>query len=357
MQQPHREARFLIAAVILAAALAALVVLPYVNTLTLAIVIGITFTPVFRYLKRFIHRDGLAALVTLTIALVLVVTPLAFFGYQAAGEAVGLYVRLTQGHTVGELVGTTVSLASVSKYLPVSLQDVIPATLDLTPVFRSIGEWIFTRVGSFFGVVTSFALHLFLLIIGTYYVIKDGGRFVDYLIKVAPIEPEYEDTLFKKLRLSVISVVRGSIAISILQGVAAGVGFFALGVPNAALWGAATMVASLIPIVGTAITLVPAVIYLAATGSVLFAGLLALWGLLIVGFIDNAFRSQLMKKGMDIHPFLILLSVLGGLEFFGPIGFISGPLLLAVLVALLEIYVTYRDRYDHSLDVPATLNT
>jgi predicted PurR-regulated permease PerM len=350
MPQAHREARFLIAAVIAISALALFVALPYLNTMTLAVVIGITFTPVYHRIRRFIRREGLAALATLTIALVLVVTPLAFFSYQAAGEAVSVYNLVTEDHTVGELAASSVPLAAVAKYLPPSLQDALPASIDLNPIFQSVD-----RIGSFFGVVTTFTLHLFLLLVGTYYVIKDGGRFVDYLIKLAPIEPEYEDTLFKKLHASVISVVRGSLMLAIIQGVIAGLGFFALGVPNSALWGAATAVASLVPIVGTALVIIPAVLYLLATGSFFNAGLLALWGLLVVGMVDNVLRGQLMKKGMDIHPFLILLSVLGGLEFFGPIGFISGPLLLAILASLLDIYISYRDRYDRALDAPGTL--
>lgn len=355
MPQAHREARFLIAAVVAAGILAAFVALPYLNTITLAVVIGIIFTPVYHWFKRYVRREGLAALATLTLAVVVVVTPLAFFTYQAAGEAAGLYNRVTADHTVGELAASSVPLAAIARYLPPSLQDAIPASIDLNPILRSAGAWIVDRIGSFFGVVTSFTLHIFLLLVGIYYVIKDGGRFADYLIKLAPIEPEYEETLFKKVHASVISVVRGSLMLAVIQGVVAGLGFFALGVPNSALWGAATAVASLVPIVGTSLVIVPAILYLLAAGSVLNAGLLTLWGLLIVGTVDNVLRGQLMKKGMDIHPFLILLSVLGGLEFFGPIGFISGPLLLAILVALLDIYMSYRDRYDQALDTPGTL--
>lgn len=357
MQQPaHREARFLIALVLIFGVIAAMVILPYLNTLTLAIVIGICFMPLAERLKRHMKRPGLASLLTLVIALVLVITPLAFFGYRAAGEAIGVYTKLTQGHTFGELSGTTIPLEGVAAHLPAAFRDALPQGIDLGPLLRSAGSWLVDRVGSFFGVVTNFALNLFLLLVGIYYVLKDGGKFVDYLIRVAPIEHEYEDILFRKLRASVVSVVRGSIAIAVIQGVAAGLGFWLLGVPNSALWGSATMVASLIPIMGTALTMVPAVIYLVATGSITSGILLAVWGFLIVGFVDNAFRGQLMKKGMDIHPFLILLSVLGGLEFFGPIGFISGPLLLAVLAALLDIYLSYRTRAD-ALDAPATLTT
>jgi len=356
MQPVRREARFLLVLVLLAGVTAAFLIRPYFDTLILAIVIGITFMPLATYLKRYVRHESVAAMLSLLAAVLLVLTPLSFFGYRAAGEAIGLYTRLVQGHTFGEIAGTAVPLQPLKDRLPTALKGAVPDAINLEPLIRSAGGWVVDRIGSLFGAVTNFTLQLFLLLVGIYYVIKDGSRFVDYLIRIAPLDEEYEETLFRKLRASVISVVRGSIAIAVIQGVAAGIGFFILGVPNPALWGSATVVASLIPIVGTAITMVPAVAYLLVTGSVTSGILLALWGLLIVGFVDNAFRSQLMKKGLDIHPFLILLSVLGGLEFFGPIGFISGPLLLAVLSTLLDIYVSYRSRSD-VIDVPATLET
>ncbi len=356
MQSAHREGRFLLATLLGVLALAAYIALPYLNTLTLAIVIGIIFKPVSEWINQKIKSEGIAAGITLLLVLALVITPLAFFAFQAGEEAVGLYTRVTRDHTIGELSTASLSINHIAEKLPAELRVLVPDQIDVGPILRSVSSWVVERVGSLFGIVTGLALDLFLLIVGTYYVMKDGKRFVAYLIKIAPIEHDYEGQLFNKLHASVISVVRGSIAIAIIQGVAAGVGFFALGVPNPALWGAATIIASLIPIVGTAMTLVPAVIYLVATGAIGSALLLAGWGILIVGFVDNAFRGQFMKKGLDVHPFLILLSVLGGLEFFGPIGFISGPLLLSILMGLLDIYTSYRDKAD-SIDGTATLST
>ncbi len=348
----RREARFLLFSLLAVAALVAMIVLPYVNTLTLAVVLGIVFSPLAGRLRKAVRSEALAAGLTLLIALILVITPLAFFGYQAGQEAFGLYERLTRDHTFGELSTASLPLQRLTGALPEGIRGLVPETLDLGPILRSAGAWIVERAGSLFGILTSLALELFLLIIGTYYVIKDGRRFVDYLVGLVPLEASYDRVLFDKLHASVISVVRGALVIAVIQGAAAGLGFFVFGVPNAALWGAATTVAALIPIVGTSITLVPAVAYLVLTGQPVLAAFLALWGVLIVGLVDNFFRGQVMKRGMDIHPFFILLSVLGGLEFFGPIGFISGPLLLSVLVALLDIYKSFRGR----LDAPATLN-
>lgn len=351
----RREARFILVSLLGVLLLAGTIILPYLNTLTLAVVIGIVFAPVATRLNKRIKHEGLSAGLALLLALFLVLTPLAFFGFQAGQEALSLYDRVTRDHTVAELQASSLRLDRLTDGLPAEVRATIPDHIDVGPLMRSAGSWVVARIGSFFSLVTGLSLDLFLLVIGTYYVIKDGKRFVAYLMRLAPVHSEYDDLLFKKLHASVISVVRGSIAIAVLQGVLAGFGFFVFGVPNAALWGAATVVAALIPIFGTALTLIPAIGYLFLTGQVTSAILLLAWGVVIVGFVDNLFRGQFMKKGLDVHPFLILLSVLGGLEFFGPIGFISGPLLLSILMGLLDIYITARDR-DAALDVPATLN-
>lgn len=351
----RRELRFILVALLGAILLSGAIVLPYLNTLTLAVVIGIVFAPVAGRINRRVRSEALSAGLALIVALGLVLTPLAFFGFRAGQEALGLYDRVTRDHSVAEIQASTLRLDQLTRGLPEGVRAALPDHIDVGPLLRSAASWVVARIGSLFGLVTSLSLDLFLLIIGTYYVIKDGKRFIAYLMRLVPIHSEYDDLLFKKLHASVISVVRGSIAIAVLQGVLAGAGFFVFGVPNAALWGAATVVAALIPIFGTALTLVPAIAYLLIVGKVAGAILLLAWGMLIVGFVDNLFRGQFMKKGLDVHPFLILLSVLGGLEFFGPIGFISGPLLLSILMALLDIYVSIRDR-DASLDVPATLD-
>ena len=125
---------------------------------------------------------------------------------------------------------------------------------------------------------------------------------------------------------------------AVTQGLLAGIGFTIFGVPNAALWGFITVIAALVPILGTSIVLTPIIIYLFAFDTLFSAiGLLA-WGMLAVGLIDNFLGPKLMQRKIRIHSFLILLSVLGGLSLFGPIGFLIGPLFLALLSTLLDIY-------------------
>ena len=153
-----------------------------------------------------------------------------------------------------------------------------------------------------------------------------------------PIADGYVEEIFGKITGAVNAVIRGALAVALAQGVVAGVGFMVFGVPNPIFLGLLTVIGSLLPIVGAAIVTVPAIIYLAVTGTMLGTVGLALWSVLLVGLVDNFLRPLLMKRDMNIHPLFILLSVLGGLNLFGPIGFLLGPVILSLFAALLELY-------------------
>ena len=119
-------------------------------------------------------------------------------------------------------------------------------------------------------------------------------------------------------------------------------GFSIFGVPNPILWGSVAAVAALIPGVGTALVLIPSILYLFFIGETVSASGLLVWGIVAVGLVDNILGPKLVGRGIKLHPFLTLLSILGGISFFGPLGFLFGPLTLSLLFAFLEIYSTIR---------------
>ncbi|MCX6702750.1 MAG: AI-2E family transporter [Candidatus Wolfebacteria bacterium] len=159
-----------------------------------------------------------------------------------------------------------------------------------------------------------------------------------YVISFLPLSAHHSEEIYSRMESAVNSVIRGAIVIAIIQGITAGIGFMIFGVPNAVFWGALTCFAALVPTIGTALVVFPAAAYLLLHGA-MWSGLgLIIWGLLVAGLIDNFLSPQLTKKGVGAHPFLVLLSVLGGITVMGPIGFLAGPLILSFLVALLGIY-------------------
>ena len=176
------------------------------------------------------------------------------------------------------------------------------------------------------------------MLFALFYLLRDGNRLKKSLMNISPLADNYDEIIFSKLRRAIRSVVVGSLTVSVIQGVLTGIGFYIFGIPNPALWGSFAVIAALIPGIGTSLIIVPGVLYLFFTGLHLHALGLLIFGVVAVGLIDNYLGPILVNRGVNIHPFIILLSVMGGLIFFGPIGFIAGPLIVALLFALLEVY-------------------
>ena len=136
----------------------------------------------------------------------------------------------------------------------------------------------------------------------------------------------------------VTCVIQGSVLVAVLQGVLAGVGFAVFRVPGAVLWGMVTVLAAFVPWVGTALTLVPAILFLLLADRGAAALGLTLWGVVVVGLTDNLLHPEFIGARAKVNPLLVLISVLGGLQAFGITGFLVGPIILSLFLALLEIY-------------------
>ena len=314
------------------------IVFPYVSTLIFAGTLALVCQPVYRFLTRvFRGHKSLAALVLLVLVLVVVLIPLTFFAFQMVGEAQNLLAgstsakvpALTQVEFFKELASfSPKNIAGILEGQRVNYKQYITAFID----------WIGANIGTIFSGFLGFLFNLVIGLMAFYYFLKDGDRFRQAIIRGSPLGEVNTERIVDRLAQTIGSVVKGTVVIAIVQGVLAGLGFGFCGLSNPALWGLASMVASLMPTFGTALTTIPAVLYLFFTGNVFGALGAAIWGTFVVAQSDTFLRAKIIGRGVPIHPFLILLAVFGGLELFGPIGFLMGPLVLSFLFALFEIF-------------------
>ena len=136
----------------------------------------------------------------------------------------------------------------------------------------------------------------------------------------------------------------GVLLVSLIQGTLAAIGFTIFGIDRAVLWGAVGAILAMIPGLGTLAIMVPGILFLALTGAVPAAIGLAIWTIVTVIVVDNIIGPQLMSRGNNLHPFIMLTSVMGGISTFGPIGFIVGPVIVTLFTVLLEVYNQYLAR-------------
>jgi predicted PurR-regulated permease PerM len=311
---------------------------PFLGALTLALVLSILSTPFYHSVQRHITgKPSVAAGLVVLVVMLAVILP-----------AIGLLILL---------IDEAYSLANYAtsldyNFLPRFVENVDTRMHTLFPTINSLKDSIdlgsiLQKSTQYIGSLATNAVtgtlgvvfKLFLVIIALFFFLRDGKAFVDTLIKLSPLADDEDVRIVERIRGVTRSLVRGTLVIALLQGMMTGIGFALFGVPNPVLWGSVAAIGALVPNIGTSIVAIPAITYLAFSGGSPAAVIgLTAWSLLIVGLVDNIIGPKLIGSGAQIHPLFILLSVLGGLATFGIAGFLLGPLVFGILVALAEIY-------------------
>jgi predicted PurR-regulated permease PerM len=342
MPTAHGETRsenwFFLALLAITAIFAWFIFQPYAGALVLGGTLAFIFKPVYRGLVRSIHSEGLSALLIILIVILIIFLPLVLFGVQIVGEATNLYASLAANSGAGG-VGSGFG-ASITNFLRATFPSLrIPSiALNFSDIARQALAWFLQNLGSLFSGLTQLFFTLLISSIGLFYFLKDGDQLKTWLLAHIPLAREYAEQVVGELEAVVRSVIEGMLVVAIIQGIIVGVGFWIFGVPNPAFWGALTVIVTLVPIVGTWLVAIPGVVYLAMTGQTALAIGLLIWSAILVNLAYNLITPQFVRRKSDIHPYIILLSVLGGISFFGPIGFLMGPFVVALLFSLLRIY-------------------
>ena len=316
---------------------------PYADMFFVAIMFAIIFKPMHRWIRNALGEwKNISALIATLIVMLAVLVPLSLFGFSIFKEAKDLYVLFANGGIENEVVMNTSVV--LQKYAP----QLAPAlSQDIGQYIVKGLQWVVVNLGVIFSSVATMMVDFMLVLFTLFFLFRDENVFRKMVLSVSPLADEHSVELLGRVEAAIASVTKGTILIALLQGVLTGVGFALTGIPSPVLWASIAAFAAMIPAVGTGLVIVPAVAYLALMGYMNAAMVLAMWGLAIVGMADNLLRPMLIGRGIKIHPLIILFSALGGLQFFGIIGFFVGPVVLSVLFALFEMYPKIMQNHAH----------
>lgn len=311
---------------------------PFLYALILAVIFATAFAPVHRrILSVSFGSDGFAAFLTTIFVLVVIVVPVTFLSIQIFKEATQLYSSLADnGGTIVLLRGVEESVRGLG--LPFFPTE----SIDFSQYMKQALGFLIQNLGTVFSNIAKVVIDLVVLLVVLYFLFKDGGKLKKSVIAMSPLQDVHDETIFRKLELAINSVVRGNILVGLIQGTLTAVGLTIFGVPNPVLWGSLAAVAALIPGFGTSLVLVPSILYLFFTGDTPATIGLSVWWIFGVGLVDNILGPKIVSRGIQLHPFLILLSVLGGISLFGPLGLLFGPLVLSLLFTFLDIHTALR---------------
>lgn len=306
---------------------------PYLRMLAFGGVLAVICMPLYRRLRKLLKSDtGAAGLTVIAMALVVLI-PLVAFGaslyFEAIGVAEGVGTELSQG----------LSKELLMKYLPdVAVPALMSFLSDSQAVVKAVAGYLSDNLPTIFSNLMGALLGFFIILFSAYYLLKDGRRLKEAIVTLSPLGQDDDETVIDRVMTTVKAVVNGVIIVGIIKAVIAAVFFWIFGVPQPFFWGAMAGFASIIPLVGTSLVTVPAVIYLVVMGHFPAAIGLAIVAVGVIGTIDNVLTPKLVQSKTNIHPLLVLLSVLGGFRVFGFAGFVLGPLVMAITLALIDIY-------------------
>ncbi len=347
VNSPSVQRRFFMLLLILVTVAFLATLFPFYGAVFWAGILALLFTPLQRWLlRRLPKRPNLSALVTLSFILFLVILPVALISASLVRQATNVYARIRSRE-----IDFGRYLEQVIAALPDWLRGQMEASglLDLAGLQERLGESA-SQLGQYLApqainigqntlhFLVSFGIMLYLL----FFLLRDGKSLAGQISRAIPLADEQKHHLLKKFTTVIKATVKGNLVVALAQGVLGGLIFWVLGVNAPVLWGTLMAFLSLLPAVGAGIVWVPVAVYFLATGEVGKGIILILFGVLVIGLVDNILRPILVGKDTKMPDYVVLISTVGGIAVFGLNGFVLGPLIAALFITVWDIVATSR---------------
>ncbi len=342
------------------------ILLPFYGAVFWGAVLAIVFTPLYRkLLARTGRRPTLAALLTLLLIVLVVILPLSMITASLVQEATALYARSRDGG---------ISFAGYAQQIYAALPDWLTQLLSrfgldnltvlqqrLTDALNQGSQRIAQQALDIGQNTFDFVVGFFIMLYLLFFLLRDGAQLSHRMRTAIPLNDGYLRNLSGKFITVIRATVKGNIAVAAVQGALGGLAFWFLGIHAPVLWAVLMAFLSLLPAVGAGLVWVPVAAYLLATGDTLQGVGLIAYGVVVIGLVDNVMRPLLVGKDTKMPDYVVLISTLGGMALFGLNGFVIGPLIAAMFIAVWDIFATEQAQAAASLSaapppaVPAAL--
>ncbi|MBE0425697.1 MAG: AI-2E family transporter [Nitrospirae bacterium] len=313
---------------------------PFLIPIAWAIVLSILFYPFYTVILRYIRWKPAASFFVLIVILLIIIGPISYLSFllvrelgaltgYADAERIEAIKNITRHPIIKTLVERITSLLNVTEeelHMTVSENMTQLGRQLLSGIRRGISE-----------IITGL-LNFIFMAISIFFLLKDGPGFLKRVLEYMPFHDEQKNRLVNKIKDIVISTMYGGVVVGLAQGTVGGFAFALLGISSPVIWGFAMAIASFLPLIGPFIIWMPASVYLVIKGEILKGIILAVIGAFGISLIDNLLRPIIIGTRTKMPFILLFFSVLGGIKLFGLIGFIMGPMIMAVLALVVEIF-------------------
>ncbi len=323
-----------------------MIIWPFITAILIgAILVTLTFPTFQRIRARQKGSSPRAALLMLLGITIVLVIPALILGVMLVQQANVVVEKLQSGEA--QAMVRRIDLAQHLQWVKRIAPNFDPATLSpermFLPAIRQFPGWVARHGGALVGGLAGMFLGFVLVLLSMYFFYVEGEEIVDQLSILSPLPKRYDAEFRARFKDVIDATFRGQLFTGLAQGIMTGVGMGIAQVPGAGFWGAVAALLSLIPMVGAAAVWVPATIYLTISASMGDRGwwqpiFLALWGAIPVSLVDNVVRPWAMRGKAQLPAIPLLFAVLGGMQAFGFVGLVIGPLVFSFLMAIIDIY-------------------
>ncbi len=318
---------------------------PFFFPLFWAAVIAGIFQPLYRRINRRLNRPSLSTVLIFLVIAVIILLPVGIVATLVFNESVQLYGKLSPDpknidrgfqNIIGVIADNPIAdLFNIDKAVLIE---------KAAEILRSITNYIFVNLTTLtqntLGLLVQFAIMLYTL----FFFIRDGGKFLRTAMQHLPLGGGREKLLYNRFVATARSTLKVTLIIGGIQGVLGGIVFLITDIEGALIWGLLMIIMAVVPVVGCSIIWAPAGILMLLAGHIWEGVLILASGVLVISMVDNLLRPLLIGKDVEMHPLLIFLSTLGGIILFGFSGFVIGPIITSMLLAVWDMYAEFQGK-------------
>ena len=342
MQTPKSQTVLFFAIMLIVTVAFFYIMKPFIYAVFWAVVLAGLFMPVYKKVKKKLHRPTLSATIVLILICFIFIIPFVFIVGLLLKESMDIYQGISNDDSqINVYVQKLTQLIKHNPYTDSLHLDDAALTEKITELSRSVTGYIFESLKSFTQNTLQFIIQLGVMLYALFYFIRDGEKFLKSILRFLPLGQERDRILLGHFQKTANSTLKVTLIIGGIQGVLGGLLFLFTGIQGAILWGVVMIITAVIPVVGCALVWAPAGILMMIAGH-LWTGIFILaFGALVISMVDHFLRPILLGRDVSMHPLLIFLSTMGGIIVFGFTGFIIGPIIMSLAMAVWQMYEEY----------------
>lgn len=312
---------------------------PFLIPFLIAAILAHLFGPVYNFLLNFLRNKSLSSILVCLLIAVIIIAPILFILSLVVGEIQGVINNVVGNpeaarHVINNFAKKLATVPLVNLFDP---EKIINQEAIISAV-KSFSQNALLILQSTYQGVVHFIFVTFIMFFSLFYMFIDGKKLIKKVMQLSPLQDRYENILIDKFSSITRATIKGTILIAVLQGFLGGLLFWSAGVTSPIMLGILMTISSVIPSIGSGLVWLPVGVVMIILGHFVPGIAILLVGALVISTIDNFIRPKLVGKDTQMHPLLILFSTLGGITLFGISGFIVGPIIASLFVALWDIY-------------------